>query len=83
MANSRRPAAAETVRFRLDLSAGQALAHYRGEVEQVVVRAADGRRIRFPARWIRPYVSSLGVRGLFEMCFDEHHKLIEFRRIAG
>ncbi len=71
-----------TVRFRLTLSAEQLMRYYRGTADQVVVRAEDGRRIQFPAVWLRPYVEADGARGRFEMQFGDDHRLIRLRRIA-
>jgi hypothetical protein len=73
----------QSVRFRLDLSRAQVLAYYRGAARQVIATAMDGRRVRFPAEQLRPFVAGDGVHGLFEMRFGEDHRLIDLRRIAG
>jgi hypothetical protein len=46
----------ETVRFRLNLSAEKMLAYYQGAAQQVIARASDGRRVQFPAQWLRRFV---------------------------
>lgn len=72
----------ETVRFRLNLSTEKMLAYYQGAAQQVSVQAGDGRRIQFPAQWLRCFVTAMGVTGLFEMRFGADRKLIDLRRIA-
>ncbi len=72
----------ETVRFRLNLSAEKMLAYYQGAAQQVIARASDGRRVQFPAQWLRRFVTAEGVAGLFEMQFGADRKLIGLQRIA-
>lgn len=72
----------DTVRFRLTLTAEQIRSYYEGVARQVVVRANDGRRIQFPAQWLRRFVTLDGVSGLFEMRFGDDRKLIDLRRIG-
>ncbi len=72
----------ETIRFRLSLSAERMLAYYQGAAQQVSVQTGDGRRVQFPAQWLRRFVTAAGVTGLFEMRFGADHKLIDLRRIA-
>jgi hypothetical protein len=72
----------ETVRFRLNLSAEKMLAYYQGAAQQISVRASDGRRVQFPAQWLRRYVTADGVIGLFELRFGADRKLIDLQRIA-
>lgn len=73
----------ETVRFYLHLSAEQMQSYYQGFARNVVVRASDGRRIQFPAQWLRRFVMADGVHGLFEMRFGDNRKLIDLRRIGN
>jgi hypothetical protein len=72
----------ETVYFRLGLTAEQMRSHYEGVARQVVVRASDGRRVQFPAQWLRRFVTLDGVNGRFEMRFDDDRKLIDLRRVG-
>lgn len=72
----------QTVYFRLSLTAEQIRSHYEGVARQVVVRASDGRRVQFPAQWLRRFVTMDGVHGLFEMRFGDDRKLIDFRRVG-
>jgi len=70
------------LRFRLDIPAEDYLAYYRGIARDVIARTLDGRRIRFPANSLRDHVRHDGVRGLFEIEFDERHKLVALRRLG-
>lgn len=72
----------DIVNFRLSLSAEQIRSYYEGVARQVVVRANDGRRVQFPAQWLRRFVTNDGVNGLFEMRFGDDRKLIDLRRIG-
>ncbi|MEK6686611.1 MAG: DUF2835 domain-containing protein [Pseudomonadota bacterium] len=66
----------------LKIPAHKLLYYYEGEVDTVVVRATDGRVIRFPANILRTVVQSDGVQGTFELVFDEHHKFVSIARIS-
>lgn len=72
----------ETVHFRLRLTAEQMRSYYEGAASQVIVRASDGRRVQFPAQWLRRFVTLGGVNGLFEMRFGDDRKLIDLRRVG-
>jgi len=67
----------QTLRFSLDISPQQYEAWYRGSARRVHVRAEDGRSIQFPAEALQPYLLHNGIRGRFEICFDQNHKLQE------
>ncbi|HRF43346.1 MAG TPA: DUF2835 family protein [Candidatus Competibacteraceae bacterium] len=70
----------ETVYFRLNLTVEQMHSYYQGVASQVIVRANDGRRVQFPAQWLRRFVTTGGVNGQFEMRFGDDRKLIGLRR---
>lgn len=72
----------QRIRFRLAISADDYLAYYQGVARAVIVQAEDGRRVRFPAGALQPFVSHQGVHGLFELCFDAQNKLTGLRRIG-
>ena len=58
------------------------LSYYDGTARSVVVKSLDGRSIQFPANVLRQFVTSDGVRGLFEMEFDESNKFVGLRRVG-
>lgn len=54
---------------------------YQGAVRDVLVRSVDGRRIRFPAMILRPYVTHAGISGRFRIVFDEHNRFQAIEKI--
>lgn len=72
----------DSIRFRLALSPDDYLAFYQGTAREVVARAEDGRRIRFPASALQRFVSHEGVHGLFELRFDMDRKMLGLRRLG-
>ncbi len=72
-----------TVRFRLNISADRYLAYYQGSAHQVVATAQDGRRVRFPADRLRPFVTRDGVHGEFVLEFDANHKFVGLTRVGS
>ncbi len=73
----------ETFRFTLSIAAEEYLSYYKGSARWVQVTSSDGRRVRFPASALRPFVDEDGVGGTFEMMVDENHKLVELRRLSS
>ena len=70
------------VRFYIDVSAERFLTYYQGAADNVTVTAHDGRRVRFPARVLRPYVTRGGIRGEFVLRFDSDHKFLAIERVG-
>jgi len=66
----------KTFRLRLVISAREMLTYYNGDAQQVFAKARDGTRVRFPARVLRPYVTSEGVDGEFLLRCDESFRFI-------
>jgi len=67
---------ASELQFYLKISAEEALRYYRGEAKFVVVQTTSGKKLRFPAEHIRPYINQAGVNGFFSIKFDDNHKLM-------
>lgn len=74
---------ADQVRFHLEIRGEELLRFYRGETSSVHVIAEDGRRVRFPAGALRPYVERDGVRGFFLLRFDAGGRLLGLDRLAS
>ena len=74
--------AAQTLRFRLDISTDEYLAYYQGAARDVLVRAEDGRRVKFPASALQAHITHDGIHGRFELRFDANHKLIGLQRLG-
>jgi hypothetical protein len=54
---------------------------YQGSAREVVATSVDGRRVRFPAMILRPYVTHVGIRGRFRIVFDENHRFQAIEKI--
>ncbi len=69
--------------FRLDLSSQQYLAYYSGQAGSIQALTADGRRVRFPASILGPYVRPDGVHGLFALRIDANNRILDLRRLEA
>jgi uncharacterized protein YqjF (DUF2071 family) len=65
----------------LKLSRDRVLEYYRGQAFRVQTMSIDGRSVEFPAVLLRQFVTEEGVKGIFEINFDEDNKLVSMRRI--
>ena len=63
----------------LSVSSDDLLRYYTGTATHVVAPALDGRRIRFPARVLRPYVTEAGVHGTFRLRFDRDNRFVSLQ----
>ena len=70
------------IRFFLDIPAEEYLYYYRGAARDVVTTAVDGRRVRFPASVLRPFVTGQGVQGEFLLHYDDHNRFVRLERIG-
>ena len=67
--------------FTLELSAEECEAIYAGTFKQLQVTSDCGKRVRFNAFKIRPFVSRLGVRGRFKITLNEQHEFVRLEQI--
>jgi hypothetical protein len=72
----------QKLQFSIHISPEQYERYYQGSAKFVHVQTEQGRSLQFPASALRPYVTHLGVRGRFEIEFNEQHKLTHFRRLS-
>lgn len=68
------------LRFRLDVSSDQFMAHYQGLAASIQTMSLDGRRVRFPASILRPHLRHDGVHGLFVLRIDADNRVVDLRR---
>lgn len=54
---------------------------YQGAVRDVVALSIDGRRIRFPALILRPFVTHAGIHGRFQILFDDSNRFHSVEKI--
>lgn len=71
----------QTVVVNLSIPADEYQRLYQGVVRDVLARSVDGRRIRFPAAILRPYVTHTGISGRFQIAFDEHNRFQTIKRL--
>jgi hypothetical protein len=76
------PKSSRTLRFSIHIDGRDFLRYYQGQGQWVMTRTLTGEKLRFPAAWLRPFVTAGGIDGLFELEFDEHFKKKALRRIA-
>lgn len=65
----------------ITISAEEYLKMYQGLAEDVVTTALDGRTVRFPARILQPFVMRQGVKGRFQILFDDSGKFQRIERV--
>lgn len=71
-----------TLVVNLVISAEEFQRLYQGAVRDVLATASDGRRVRFPAMILRPFVTREGIRGRFEIVFDDNNRFQTVNRLA-
>lgn len=71
----------ETILIRISIPAEKYLTYYQGATNSVLAQAQDGRKIKFPASFLRPFVTQGGVNGLFALTINKAGKLLDIRRL--
>jgi len=66
----------------LSISAEEYTKLYAGLAQHVSARCRDGRRVRFPANILQPFVSRSGISGSFLIQFDEHNKFKGIKKLS-
>ena len=69
------------MQFSLSISAEQYQSFYMGSAKSVLVRADDGRSLKFPASSLQQFVNHSGIQGKFEIIFNEQNKLVRINRL--
>ncbi len=54
---------------------------YEGTAKVVSARSIDGRRVRFPANILRPFVTHIGISGLFRIQFSDDNRFQQIEKI--
>ncbi len=67
--------------FHLRIPASDYLRLYQGAAREVVAKAQDGRRVRFSAHLLRPFVDKDGVNGRFRILTDNQHRFKKIERL--
>lgn len=66
----------------LYIPADEYLRHYKGSVRSVLAYDQTGRRIKFPANILQRFVTRDGIRGVFEITFDDNNKFSDIQRLS-
>jgi len=69
-------------RFSLIISRQEFLRHYQGTASAVQVMSECGRRLRFPASRLRPFLTHTGINGRFVMTIDADNRFVELKKIG-
>jgi hypothetical protein len=70
------------VRFHISLTAEKYREYYAGNVNAIQVISDDGRKVRFPANVLQPYLTHSGVQGEFVIQFDDNHRFVSINKLA-
>ncbi|HCP98256.1 MAG: hypothetical protein ACI9H9_000252 [Pseudoalteromonas tetraodonis] len=68
--------------FYINLSYNECMDYYHGRYSSIQVTADSGKTIRFAAHYLRPFMSSLGIRGRFRLILSNENKFIRLERVA-
>lgn len=70
-----------TVFVAIKISADEYLKSYAGTARSVLATSEDGRRIRFPANILRPFVTREGIDGRFAIFFDDSRRFTRIEKL--
>lgn len=68
--------------FSLNMSYQQCLDYYNGKYTSVQIVEDGGKTVRFAAKYLRPFISSLGIRGRFRLLLTPEYQFIRLERVA-
>jgi hypothetical protein len=71
------------IQVKLAISAERFQVYYSGRVRHVIAKAADGRRVQFPAKLLQQFLSHNGVHGTFVISYGEDGRQQSIRRLDG
>ena len=67
--------------MQLQIKADEFQRLYEGTVKEVVALSVDGRRVRFPANILRPFVTHAGIVGVFHIQFSDDNRFQRIEKI--
>jgi len=65
-----------SLRIHLNISADEMLDYYRGVARSVHAEATNGKTVQFPASALQKFVTKEGVRGVYDLVFDDQNKFL-------
>ncbi len=70
-------------RFYLQLTPAECRQYYEGFYKSIQVIADTGQRIQFPAEHIRSFVTTAGIKGLFELELSTNNKFKSLQKLSN
>ncbi|MCF7499335.1 MULTISPECIES: DUF2835 domain-containing protein [Pseudoalteromonas] len=68
--------------FSLYLSYSKCLDYYHGKYKSVQVTEDGGKTVRFDAEHLRPFISSIGIRGRFRLILTEQNRFLKLEKVS-
>lgn len=68
--------------FSLYLSYSKCLDYYHGKYKSVQVTEDGGKTVRFNAEHLRPFISSIGIRGRFRLILTEQNRFLKLEKVS-
>jgi hypothetical protein len=69
-------------RFSLQINSQQFQRYYQGTASSVQVHSHCGRRLRFPASRLRPFLTHAGISGTFVLTVDTNNRFLDLKKIS-
>ncbi len=67
--------------FSLNLDYEECLAYYKGHYNEIQVVDDSGKKLRFSAQKLTPFVSSIGIKGRFRLKTNDQHQFMSLEKI--
>lgn len=68
--------------FSLQMNYQQCMDYYYGKYTNVQVVEDGGKTVRFAANLLRPYVSTIGIKGRFRLTLTANNKFVSLEKIT-
>ncbi len=68
--------------FYIDIYYTELQRHYSGHAATIRVNTEEGPKIQFPATYLRPYVTQIGIRGRFKLVLDERNEILSLEQVS-
>ena len=66
----------------LSIPPEEMLRYYRGEAQQVLVHTQEGLSVELAAAHLRPFITSSGISGHFELIVSSQNKFIALNKLS-
>ena len=70
------------IQVSLSISRDEYMKWYQGAASAVHATDTSGKKVRFPANILRPFITHTGIKGTFVIYFDDNNKFKDIRRIG-